>query len=210
MCEQAKVFHQDSYYLQIVKGNSHSINNKNLKAINCFRKAIKLKENQIYGYFLLGHEYLFLKDFQQSIYFLEKGKRRNPYNFLINYCLGLVELKKEQFYRATIYLDIAKLICPESGVVYSTLGMCYLNISLYKDALKNFIKVFLVTPKDANNILDLAYTYYLLKDYKSSLRYLKSVSIGEVSNKDMYTLVKSKINFIYLFCTYFFYILNIT
>lgn len=124
--------------LYIQKANIFSKKDEHLKAIDVLKKALKLTDDVVDLYSLIGMEYLFLDKFEDAkIYFMKcLEEDLEDYSSLYNiiYCFEYLKQTEGAIEYLNVFLDKN----PYCEVAWHQLGKQYFNLKKYKKALTSY------------------------------------------------------------------------
>jgi anaphase-promoting complex subunit 3 len=143
----------------------------------------------------LGQEYFFLDDLDKASENFKKASLLNSRQFFAWCGLGTVSLKSDRFKEALDYFVKAMCLNRKCSVVYSYIGICWINLNDPAKALNNFKKSEELDPKNTMNIYQKANSLYLLKEYNSALFELEKLKRENAHNESLVYLLYGRETF---------------
>ncbi len=119
-----------------VIGNYYSLMGEHVKAVNYFRKALKLDRNCLAAWTLMGHEYLEMKNIGGAIEAYRNAVDIDPKDFRAWYGLGQTYELQSMNHYALYYFSRAVLSRPKDSRMWNAMGSCYDKMDKKNEAAK--------------------------------------------------------------------------
>lgn len=116
---------QDDPAVCCLIGNYHNSRGDRLRAIDAFKRAIKLDMNFLVAWVLLGHEYVELKNSHAAAEMYRRALEIDPNDYRSWHGLGQVYELTESFSYALYYFHKAAAIKPYDPRIWLAIGVCY-------------------------------------------------------------------------------------
>jgi tetratricopeptide (TPR) repeat protein len=163
------------------------------KALEYCKKAIDLEPGDALNYKVLGDAYLTFGNRSLAIESYQKALSINPYFGPAHSSICSFYLSAKQYEDAYQPCKTAMAFDPDNEILYMTFGNIYLQNKQYENAFRFYLGAIVINPRQAEAHNNLAFLYYLIKDYTSSLKHLKLArSSGYVINTEFENLLKSR------------------
>lgn len=121
-----------------VIGNHLYFQSEQTRAIEAFKRAIKLDPNSVGAWILLGHGYVEVKNTSAAMEMYRRAIEINPRDFRPWHGLGKVyELMEAWTFACKYYLKAAGL-APYTSQVWSSLGLAYTKLSMSNEAISSY------------------------------------------------------------------------
>jgi anaphase-promoting complex subunit 8 len=110
-----------------IVGNYYSLKGQHEKAVEYFRRALRLNSRYLAAWTLMGHEFMEMKNTAAAIEAYRRAVDLNPHDFRAWYGLGQAyELLKMPYY-AVYYYRRATSLRPSDARMWVALGQCYMS-----------------------------------------------------------------------------------
>lgn len=149
--------------------NVYSYRNLNEKAIIYYDQVTKLNPYNTLTYILLGHEYLQIKNFKESINCYKNALKIDNFFYKGFYSLGKLYEILNMFETALFYFKKAIEYKKDDPLIWISLGNGYVQLKEYDNGIKCYTRS--VKLKNYLGYLYLAETYKILKMYCESAEY---------------------------------------
>lgn len=136
--------------------------------------CLKMKNvDEVYARLALS--YYKLEEFEQAIENKNKALDINPENYMANSMAAQIEIDKQNYKSALLYLDKCKDDFLNKGINYSLMASCYQGLGLIEDAKKMYEKSFEYASDNESTIL--AYMSFLIsqKEYELIKKKFKNI-----------------------------------
>ena len=151
------------------------------RALEFYLKAISSNSKNPNLFFLIGTAYLQIKDFENSVIYLNKCIVLDPKNIGAQNNLGGAYQNLKKYSKSIEVFKKLLTINPKFTEAYNNIGNCYFQLNKHQDAIENFKKSIEIDPKNFVAYSNIANVYRELKLFeKSILNYKKSI---ELNNK---------------------------
>ena len=151
------------------------------RALEFYLKAISNNSKNPNLFFLIGTAYLQIKDFENSVIYLNKCIVLDPKNIGAQNNLGGAYQNLKKYSKSIEVFKKLLTINPKFTEAYNNIGNCYFQLNKHQDAIENFKKSIEIDPKNFVAYSNIANVYRELKLFeKSILNYKKSI---ELNNK---------------------------
>lgn len=173
-----EIFYLPKYCLNINKykpetlcciANVYSFKNLNDKAIIYYDQCTKLNPSNTLFYILLGHEYLQIKNFSESINSYKKALKVDNYYYKGFYSLGKLYEILNMFETALFYFKKSIEYKKDDPLIWISLGNGYSQLKEYENGIKCYMRS--VKLKHNIGYLCLAETYKTMRMYCESAEY---------------------------------------
>ena len=151
------------------------------RALEFYLKAISSNSKNPNLFFLIGTAYLQIKDFENSVIYLNKCILLDPKNIGAQNNLGGAYQNLKKYSKSIDVFKKLLTLNPKFTEAYNNIGNCYFQLNKHQDAIENFKKSIEIDPKNFVAYSNIANVYRELKLFeKSILNYKKSI---ELNNK---------------------------
>jgi tetratricopeptide (TPR) repeat protein len=121
----------------------------------------------------------------------EKAKLAHEENFCwnaaqVHYKEGASRVTTRKYEDAIVELDLAILICPDSGVYYAKRGQAYLGLKKNTQAVEDFTKATELSPTNPDGYYQLGLYYFNQDDFDKAFDYLTKAITRAPMNYDAY------------------------
>ncbi|KAF7855413.1 hypothetical protein EAF04_010156 [Stromatinia cepivora] len=106
-------------------GNSFSLQQDHLNAIQCFRRATQLDPKFAYAFTLEGHGHISSEEYDKAIHAFRRGIAANKRHYNAWYGLGIVHQNLRKFDLAENYFRTASKINPTNAMLIGCVGMAF-------------------------------------------------------------------------------------
>ncbi len=129
-------------------------------AISIYKKVIQLDEKRSEAYFGLGMTYLKMRRLENAVSPLEKTVQLNPKNIEAHYQLANAYEELQEFSKAAeMYKSYLSLKPETAWSGYLRLGLCYLELGQFEDAVSSLKEAAREKPEDVKISYNLAEAY---------------------------------------------------
>ena len=164
-----------------------SLEKHNIEAINCFKKCLELEPDNIKANLQLGILFLKIKNYDESLIYLEKVVNLEPNNILGLVALGNVHLEIKNYNEAEKYLESALDIDKKNVAANAALG----DVLFAKNEINGAIQKYVYVNKLNDNIpeihLNLGHCFFYNERFDSAIsHYLKAIKLVKNTRHDYY------------------------
>ncbi|MFO7890189.1 MAG: tetratricopeptide repeat protein [bacterium] len=152
-----------------------SKSNKKNKAIDLWRKALSINENDVEYLYKLSLILFEEKKYSETIDVLKKLVSICPIHYKGNLLLGIILIKSRNFNEAADYLIASQRLNKSDVLSYLNLGAVYSIKKEFKKAINMFNKVIQINDKECRAYLGLSKIYTMLNDVDTSNKYLHKI-----------------------------------
>jgi anaphase-promoting complex subunit 8 len=159
-----KCFQNDKYRPETccVIGNYYGLKGDHAKAVVYFKRAIKLDNNFLSAWTLMGHEYLEMKSIPAAIESYRTAVDIDPNDYRAWYGLGQTyEIHQMYNYAIYYFLNAAKAK-PNDSRMWTALGSCYEKIEKRNEAIKCYEKAVSCKDKEGIAMYKMAKLYFCI------------------------------------------------
>lgn len=149
--------------------------NQKLKAIELWKKALSINENDIEYLYKLSLCLFDEKKFSEAIKTLKKLVSICPIHYKGNLLLGIILIKSRNFDEAITFLNTSQQLNKSDVLSYLNLGAVYSIKKEFKKAINMFNKVIQINDKECRAYLGLSKIYTMLNDVDTSNKYLHKI-----------------------------------
>ncbi|XP_065655837.1 cell division cycle protein 27 homolog isoform X2 [Hydra vulgaris] len=103
--------------------NCFSLQKEHNTAIKFLHRAVQLEPEFSYAYTLLGHEYVFIEDFDKGISCFRTALHYNEKHYNAWYGIGMIYYKQDNFSMAKLHFQLALKINPRNSVLLGHLAV---------------------------------------------------------------------------------------
>lgn len=119
-------------------GNYYNQRGDHFRAVEAFRRALRLDRGCVAAWILLGHEYLELKNSHAAAEMYRRALEINPQDYRPWHGLGQVYELNEAWSFAIYYYQKCAAIRPYDARMWASLGVCYERLGRTADAVACF------------------------------------------------------------------------
>ena len=164
-----------------------SLEKHNIEAINCYKKCLELEPDNIKANLQLGILFLKIKNYDESLIYLEKVVNLEPNNILGLVALGNVNLEIKNYTEAEKYLESALNIDKKNVAANAALG----DVLFAKNEINEAIQKYIYVNKLNDNIpeihLNLGHCYFYNERFDSAIgHYSKAINLVKNTRHDYY------------------------
>ncbi|MFA5099712.1 MAG: tetratricopeptide repeat protein [Candidatus Omnitrophota bacterium] len=105
------------------------------RAYDHARKAIRIKNDYSYAYYTLGFFLYADKNYEDAQQFLERAVRLDPQMWLAQLIRGDIAFERAEYQAAVTFYRAAVSVWHESAALYNNLGLSYMNLERYDEAI---------------------------------------------------------------------------
>ncbi|MBN2157949.1 MAG: tetratricopeptide repeat protein [Spirochaetes bacterium] len=168
-----------NYNLRFLAAHNHWKLGNTRPAMEHFAKCIKIRKDTVDPYIDLAMLQLEIKKYGDAEATARRGLEveKSP---LLYYLLGLVSLKRENFWKAKELFEKANSQDPELFYSYNALGIALMKLRKYSEANTAFSAASAISPKSAAILNNLGMSYEKLgKNNDAYECYKKAISLDE-------------------------------
>ncbi len=155
------------------------------KAIELFKRILRLKPELDNIKYLLAYSYYYIDKYKDSINWLNKIKNKRKFDIYRLYILDYLFLNK--LWEAEKYLSKAKEILPDNSELFNLYGMLYEKKNEIDRAIQSYKKSIELNPENIDAHINLGNLYYRVKEYDSALNeYLAVLKINPENDVALY------------------------
>jgi Flp pilus assembly protein TadD len=181
-----------NYKLRYLAAHNHWKLGNTKSAIDHFTRCIEIKKNKVETYIDLAMLQIEIKKYGDAETTARRGLEveKSP---LLYYLLGLVSLKRENFWKAKEMFERANSINPELYYSYNALGIALMRLKKYSEANTAFSAAYAVQPKSAEILNNLAMSYEMIGKNKEAVEmYEKARALDDKNRTIIDNLAKAK------------------
>jgi tetratricopeptide (TPR) repeat protein len=159
-----------NYNLRFLAAHDHwELGNVN-SAISHFTRCIEIRKDAVEPYIDLAMLQLEIRRYGDAEATAIRGLavKKSP---MLYYLLGLVSLKRENFWKAKEMLERANSLNPELYYSYNALGIVLMRLKKYGEANTAFTAAYVIKPKSVEILNNLGRSYEVLGKRKEALEY---------------------------------------
>jgi tetratricopeptide (TPR) repeat protein len=171
-----------NYNLRFLAAHNHWKLGNNKSAIDHFTRCIEIKPGSADPYTDLAMLYFEIKKYPEAENMGRRGLEVEK-SAMLYYVMGLVSLKKENFWKAKEMFEKANSINPEFYYSYNSLGMTLMKLKKYSEANTAFSAAHAIKPKSIEIINNLGMSYEKLGKNNEAYEYYKKALALDDSNK---------------------------
>lgn len=139
------------------------------KAIDEYKKALKIYPDFLYSHINLGIAYLDKGQLDDALNHLKEAVRLNPYHQASQFALGLVYDKTGESAEAILHYTAVIRLNPYNSDAHNNLGLLYFQTGKVGDAIRHFETAIMINPlniRPRNNLADL---YLRIREYGKAI-----------------------------------------
>ena len=121
-----------------MKGNFYNQRSEHFRAVESFKQALRLDQECVAAWILLGHEYLELKNSHAAAEMYRRASEINPHDYRPWHGLGQVYELNEAWSAAIDYYQQCAVIRPHDARMWASLGVCYERLGRRASAIACF------------------------------------------------------------------------
>ncbi|KAL4478389.1 hypothetical protein ABPG74_006624 [Tetrahymena malaccensis] len=158
-----RCFYNNKYATETccVVGNYYSLMGEHLKAVNYFRKALRLDRNCLAAWTLMGHEYLEMKNIPGAIEAYRNAVEIDPKDFRAWYGLGQTYELQSMNHYALYYFTRAVMSRPKDSRMWNAMGNCYEKLNKKNEATRCYERAENGKDKEGIALFQMGKLYYL-------------------------------------------------
>ncbi len=162
------------------KGNNNYHKSEFEKAIEAYKKAIKIDPDSDGAHHNIGLAYDNLGKFEKAIEAYKKAIKINPNNDGAYFGMGLAYYNLDKFEEAIEAHKKAIEINPNGGLVaYHYMGLAYYMLNKFKEAIEAYKKSIEINPNSAMAYHYMGLAYYMLNKFKEAIdAYKKAIDLN--------------------------------
>ncbi|OHD67440.1 MAG: hypothetical protein A2W19_03160 [Spirochaetes bacterium RBG_16_49_21] len=171
-----------NYNLRFLAAHNHWKLGNMKSAVDHFTRCIEIKKNTAAPYIDLAMLQIEIKKYGDAEITAKRGLtvEKSP---LLYYLLGLISLKKENFWRAKEMFEKANSLDPELHYSYNALGIALMRLKKYGEANTAFSAAYAMKPKSAEILNNLGMSYEKLGKTKEALEYYEKAGALDDKNR---------------------------
>lgn len=148
-----------------------------------YEKAIAAKPDAMEGYYHMGVLLDRMGDGEAGIQWLLKGLAIEPNNAALNYDIGVIYAKRQDYANSALYSGAAAKSDPRLAEAHNNYAYALANLGRYQEALVAVDRAILLKPNNAASLDTRGFTLHGLKRYAEALAdYDKALALdGEIS-----------------------------
>ncbi len=169
LVEELKEVAFNHFDFLICQARYWSIKNQKKLAINYYKKALEYDQEKDYVHNCLGGEYLDINEINQALFHFKRALELNLEDDFAFYsciqCFDQIHKHQECIEFLNDYIDLM----PYSEQAWFQLGLQYLSLKNYDEALRAFDYSSIVNPKSIAAFMQMAYCHEKLKQYQKAI-----------------------------------------
>ena len=168
-----------NYNLRYLAAHNHWKLGNSKSAMDHFTRCIAIKKDAVDPYIDLALLQIELKKYGDAEASARRGLevKQSP---LLFYILGIISLKRENFWKAKEMFEKANSLHPELYYSYNALGITLMRLKKYSEANTAFSAAYAIRPKSIEIINNLGMSYEKLGKNKEAYDYYKkAVALDE-------------------------------
>jgi len=165
--KNAESLHQEA--IELSKRKQHDL------AIMKWKKALSMNDEDVEYLYRLGLVHFEIKNYQESIEYLEKAVDICPIHYRTHLLCGINWIKLRKIDKAEIHVLESNRLNRSNILTYLNLGAIYSVQRRYNEAIDMFNSTIQIAPKESRAYLGLARIYNMLNDIEASNSYFKKV-----------------------------------
>lgn len=150
------------------EGKKHYENKEYDEAIECFTKAIELKQDDALAYWCRGLAYGKKREYDKAITDYSKAIDLKPDDAALYYNRGIAYKNKKEYHKAIAEYDKAIELRPDYASAYNNRGIVYKNKQENDKAIADYNKAIEIKPDYALAYLNKAYLLKVGTDYEQA------------------------------------------
>ncbi len=171
-----------NYNLRFLAAHNHWKLGNTKSAIDHFTRCITIKKNKIDSYIDLALLRIEMKNYAEADAIARKGMEVEKSDMLF-YIMGIVSLKKENFWKAKEMFEKANSLNPDLYYSYNALGITLMKLKKYSEANTAFSAAYSVKPRSAEIVNNLGMSYEKLGKNKDAYEYYKKAQALDEKNQ---------------------------
>jgi len=176
---QAILIDPEDYKTFYQLGMSYKSNKLFKQSLDAFKKSIKLNPNWGLGHYELGLIYQMTLNDDLAIYHFELANKNENFDDL-NYRLGMLYFKNEQFYKSMKQLKEYLVQNMNDIETMKIMGDIFLKLGRFPEAIDIFNRLIENDPNNQSFYYNIASSFYQLNDLDNALDYfLKVIELNE-------------------------------
>ncbi len=172
---QAVLLNPEDYQTYYYLGLGYKSEKLYKQSLDAFKKCISLNSNWGLAHYELGLLYEMILDDNSAIKHFELAKKHETFDDL-NYKLGMLYYKNEDFYKAMNPLKEYLLQHMEDYETMKIIGKIFLSINRYPEAIDIYYRLIDIEPNNEEFYYNIASSYYKLDDLDNALNYYLEVT----------------------------------
>ncbi len=170
-----------NYDLRFLAAHNHWKLGNTKSATDHFTRCISIKKSNPDAYIDLSLLQLELKKYGEAENTARRGLEMGKSSMLY-YVMGIVSMKRENFWRAKEMFEKANSLDPDLYISYNALGVTLMKLKKYSEANTAFSAAHAIKPRSAEIINNLGMSYEKLGKNKEALEYYqKAASLDEMN-----------------------------
>ena len=176
---QAILLDPDDYKTFYQLGMSYKSNKLFKQSLDAFKKSVKINPNWGLGHYELGLIYQMTLNDDLAIYHFELANKNENFDDL-NYRLGILYFKNEQFYKSMKRLKEYLVHNMNDIETMKIIGDIFLKLGRFPEAIDIFSRLIENDPNNQSFYYNIASSFYQLNDLDNALDYfLKVIELDE-------------------------------
>lgn len=159
-------------------------------ALKCFKKAVSLSPNWDDIYFYYGVCYYKLENYEKAKECYEKSLSINNSSAEAHQNLGMCYLKLKIYEKAVEEFDLAYHFDSDCKDAIRNKGLAFMAMKQYVEALNNFLTFNEFELADLDNMFDIAFCYFRIKDLEKSYCWLNKLIMLEPNYENANSLLE--------------------
>jgi len=171
-----------NYNLRFLAAHDHWELGNVKSAISHFTRCIEIRKDAVEPYIDLAMLQISVKKYGDAEATATRGiaVKKSP---MLYYLLGLISLKRENFWRAKEMFEKANSLDPELYYSYNALGITLMRLKKYGEANTAFSAANVIKPKSVEILNNLGRSYEKLGKMKEALEYYEKAAELDDQNK---------------------------
>lgn len=159
-----------------VTGNCFSLHKEHDVAIKFFQRAVQVDPDFVYGYILLGHEFVITEELEKALSCFRTAIHKDFRHYNAWFGIGTIYSKQEKFRLAEIHYERALSINPHNSVIMVHIGAMQLFSKRLDKALATLQAAIQLEPSNPLGKFHLSRLYFARKQYRNALAELEELT----------------------------------
>lgn len=173
----------DNFYINISMAEKCLVNDK-LKAIEYYKKALKVRPDDMATYTNIAGIYHDLDMFEEALKYYNKIIDIDSFDSDIHVNIANIYQELELTEKAIKHYSTAIEINPDDADAYINMGFLHCDLNNDKEALLYFHKGLNLSPSDFNLIMNIADLYHKCHDTLSAIKHYRMALYIQTNNND--------------------------